>query len=185
MNQYYLMAQLPSLDCIGESSPCPITEERYNELCRRFLSKKALKALDNITLSPSRHYKPVGFKLIDEWNEGERRLRLALANARAEKMKKSFDEKSPVIPSQMAQAIKAAVETTDPMEAEKLLDRYRIGFLETLRPSDAFSEDAAIFYGIKLKLMMRVRQFDAEKGRESYRNIYNSIINNNRQEATQ
>ena len=34
-----------------------------------------------------------------------------------------------------------------PMEAEKLLNRYRLDFLETLRPMDSFSEDFVFYYG--------------------------------------
>lgn len=40
MSMYYLMAQLPSLDGIGENAPPPITEERFHELCHCFLGKK-------------------------------------------------------------------------------------------------------------------------------------------------
>ena len=38
MAEYYLMSQLPSLDGVGENTPLPITEERFSELCHRFLS---------------------------------------------------------------------------------------------------------------------------------------------------
>ena len=41
MAEYYFMSQLPSLDGIGEQVPLPITEERFLELCHRFLGKKA------------------------------------------------------------------------------------------------------------------------------------------------
>ena len=37
MAEYYLIAQLPSLDGVGENMPVPITEERFLELCCRFL----------------------------------------------------------------------------------------------------------------------------------------------------
>ncbi len=33
MNQYYLIAQLPSLEIAGETTALPITEERFYELC--------------------------------------------------------------------------------------------------------------------------------------------------------
>ena len=34
MNQYYLIAQLPSLETAGETTALPITEERFYELCK-------------------------------------------------------------------------------------------------------------------------------------------------------
>ena len=40
MSLYYLTAQLPSLDTVGAGSPLPITEERFVELCHRFLWTK-------------------------------------------------------------------------------------------------------------------------------------------------
>ena len=43
MAEYYLISQLPSLDGISEATPVPITEERFLELCSRYLSPKARK----------------------------------------------------------------------------------------------------------------------------------------------
>ena len=34
MNQYYLIAQLPSLEIASETTALPITEERFYELCK-------------------------------------------------------------------------------------------------------------------------------------------------------
>ena len=41
MAEYYLISQLPSLDGLSENVPMPITEERFFELCERFLNKKS------------------------------------------------------------------------------------------------------------------------------------------------
>mgnify|MGYP005612931661 CR=1 FL=1 len=41
MAEFYLVSQLPSLEGLSDNSPLPITEERFMELCSRFLSKKA------------------------------------------------------------------------------------------------------------------------------------------------
>ena len=40
MAAYYLISQLPALDGIGDNVPLPITEERFVELCGRFLKAK-------------------------------------------------------------------------------------------------------------------------------------------------
>ena len=37
---YYLMSQLPSLDGITEDKDMPITEDRFLELCSRYVSGK-------------------------------------------------------------------------------------------------------------------------------------------------
>ncbi len=183
MNQYYLIAQLPSLDCVNESTPLPITEERFNELCSRYAGKKIVNALNKLTLAPTRQKQASGNKLIDAWNEGERTLRLALATVRAEKMGKSFDAERKEFPEEMLQIARTAVEAEDPMSAEKYLTHFRLDFLETLRPMDAFSEEMLFYYGLKLKLIGRIRQFDESIGRNAYRNIYDSIIRGDNQEA--
>ena len=39
------------------------------------------------------------------------------------------------------------------------------------------------YYGLKLKLMARMRQFDAQAGREAYQSIYDSILRKDRLEV--
>ena len=82
-------------------------------------------------------------------------------------------------------AASAATEIENPMEAEKYLNSYRLEILEALRPMDSFSEDYVLYYGLKLKLLLRIRQFDAKLGETAYKNIYSSILNGGRLEAKQ
>lgn len=185
MAEYYLVSQLPSLDGIGDNVPLPITEERFTELCNSLLGKKAREELSKLTLAPSRTPEKSGSALVEAWNDGERNLRLVLAKLRAEKMNKQFDMGNKSLPVNLVQAARTAVDAATPMEAEKILNRYRLDFLETLRPMDTFSQDFVFYYGLKLKLIMRIRQFDTASGEAAYRNIYDSIINSDRSEVTQ
>ncbi len=183
MAEYYLISQLPSLDGIGENTPLPITEERFLELCYRFLRKKAQNEMKKLTLLPPRNCENSGSDLIEAWNESERNLRFALGKVRAEKMKKPFDAGNKDLPMEFIKVASAAIEMENPMEAEKYLNRYRLELLESLRPMDSFSEDFVFYYGLKLKLILRLRQFDADAGEVAYRNIYSSILNGDRLEA--
>ena len=176
MAEYYFIAQLPSLDCIDENAPLPITEERFLELAERFLGKKAWREVTCLTLAPAVSGEKSSSALVEAWNQGERKLRLALAVARASKRKKTFDVGDMILPLELIKIAKEAVEMSDPLEAEKYLGAYRLGFLEALRPADPFSEDFVFYYGLKLKLISRLKQFDAEVGSSAYRNIYSSII---------
>lgn len=185
MAEYYLVSQLPSLDGIGESAPIPITEQRFSELCARFLDKKTQSRLQALTLVPPLEGTPCGSPLIDAWNEGERRLRLALAAARAAKMGKPFDLRQELLPAEAVKTAAAAVELQSPLEAERFLLQYRLSFLETLRPMDTFSQDYLFYYGLKLKLVLRIRQFDAEAGETAYRKIYGSILSGDSLEAVE
>ena len=183
MAEYYLISQLPSLDGISEATPVPITEERFLDLCGRSLGEAAQKTLAKLTLSPSRDLEEMASPLLDAWMQGERDLRLALAKVRAEKLSKPFDMANKSLPAELLKVAATAVELESPMEAEKFLSDYRLGFLEFLRPTDPFCEDFVYYYGLKLKLLLRSRQFDTRLGEAEYRNIYNSIMNGDRLEA--
>lgn len=185
MAEYYLISQLPSLDGISENTPLPITKERFTELCKRFLGKRSQEAMKKLTLSPPKNSENSGSVLIDAWNESERNLRFALGKVRAEKMKKFFDTENRIFPVDYIKAANVATEMENPMEAEEYLNRYRLEILETLRPMDSFSEDYIFYYGLKLKLLLRIRQFDTNSGEKAYKNIYDSILNGDRLEAKQ
>ncbi len=185
MSQYYLMAQLPSLDAVGENTPLPITQERFFELCERLLSKKETAILSELTLSPKIDFTAAGNALVDKWCEGERQLRVALANVRASKMNKTVDIAVSDISMQQMIAARAAADMSDPMAAELFLNRYRLDFLEELRPADTFCVSAVYYYGLKLMLLSRIRKFDAESGEREYKKIYNSIVNGEKQETEQ
>ena len=88
-----------------------------------------------------------------------------------------------LLPQPLLQPARTATEAESPMEAERFLNRYRLDFLETLRPMDGFSEDYLFYYYLKLKLILRIRQFDAEKGEAAYRSIYRSLMDEGRSEV--
>jgi len=183
MAAYYLISQLPSLDGIGENTPIPITEERFMELCNRFLKAKEREKMQKLTISPSREPENTGAAFIDAWNESERTLRFALGKVRAEKWKLSFETENRNIPVKYIRAAGTAIEMENPMEAEGFLNRFRLDLLEELRPMDSFSDEYLYYYGLRLKLLLRMRQFDTETGEAVYKNIYRSIVNKDRSEA--
>ncbi len=185
MAEYYLISQLPSLDGINENTPIPITEKQFFELCSRFLCKNALAELSKLTLVPSKNHEKSSSALIEKWNEGERNLRLSLAKFRADKMNKHFDSETQSLPAELSQAARAAIEIESPMKAEQFLNRYRLEFLETLRPMDSFSEEFVFYYGLKLKLIERMRKFNSQSGETAYRTIYDSIMSEDKTEVIQ
>ncbi len=185
MAEYYLVSQLPSLDGISENTPLPITSERFGDLCQRFLGKKSYIESEKLTLVPPRNPEKSSSALIEKWNEGERNLRFALAKIRAEKMNKNFDIENKSFSPALLQAVRTAVDIESPLDAETFLNKYRLDFLETLRPADSFSEEFVFYYGLRLKLLERIRKFDSESGEIAYRNFYDSIINGDRSEVIQ
>lgn len=186
MAEYYLVSQLPSLDGLSENAPLPITEARFLQLCEQLLNKKACAELAKITLKPARDGEQVkSNKLIEQWNEAERTLRLALAKLRADKMGKTFECELQSFPVLIQQAARTAIEIESPMDAEKFLTRTRLDLLETLRPMDSFSQEYVYYYLLKIKLLERIKQFDTASGEQAYKNIYQSILHGEKPEVLQ
>ena len=185
MAEYYLISQLPSLDGLSDNVPVPITEERFYDVCSRILGKKAQDELSKISLVPPRMLEFSSSAILMSWNANEQNLRLALGKARAEKLGKQFDTGNRTFTADLMQTVRTAVEADSPLEAEKMLNRYRMDYLEAIRPMNAFSEDFVFYYCLKLKLILRMRQFDAETGKSAYRNIYDSIMNGEELEVRQ
>ncbi len=185
MAEYYLVSQLPSLDGLHDASPIPITEERFCRLCRENLGKRAMEEFDKITLLPSKNAEKSSSALIEAWNEGERNLRLALCRVRAEKQGFGDNTKGEPLSTAMLEVAKTASQMESPMEAEEYLGEYRMSFLESLRPMDTFCEDYVFYYGLKLKLILRMRKFDRAAGQAAYKEIYSSILNGEELEAEQ
>lgn len=177
MNQYYLISQLPSLDGVDETSPLPITESEFYELCSRFLRAAKITALRAISLVPEQNGNATGSAVIDAWNQREKQLRLALGTIRAEILKKSFGADTEAIPTPLLQIARTAVAMENPLVAEQYLHSCRLAYLDQLRPMDSFCEDALFHYCLKLKLLTRMRQFNKERGLASYHKIYDSILN--------
>lgn len=185
MAEYYLVSQLPSLDGIGENTPLPIDEQRFFELCGQHLGKKAKDEMEKLTIAPPDDYIKSDSALLEAWYEGERNLRLALGKVRAAKLNRAFATENKILPQEAVKAAGDAIGMDNPLEAEKMLFAYRLSLLESLRPMDTFSEDYLFYYGLKLKLIVRMRQFDAKTGEDAYREIYSSILNGDRMEAKQ
>ena len=175
-NQYYLLAQLPSFTVTDEKAALPITEEYFYDLCSRFLDAKSLNQLKNLSLEPPREKTPTGSALLDSWYDCERNLRLALDQIRALRMNKKFAVENESFPPEVIQAARTATGMDSPLAAEQFLNQYRLNLLNSIRPQDEFSIDAVYLYGLKLKLALRMKKFNAEKGMASYHKIYDSIL---------
>lgn len=183
MAEYYLIAQLPSLDAVSDAMPLPISEERFLELCSSFLNKKLWAELSSLSLTPPLEAKKSGVDLVESWNSAERSLRLALAMLRAEKLGKPFNAGNETFSDTVLSVVNSAMDIENPLEAENYLNSYRLGFLESLRPTDTFKSEFLFYYLLKLKLLSRMRCFNRELGKTAYKNIYNSILGGDRVEA--
>lgn len=175
-NQYYLMSCLPEFSVSGDRSALPVTYDYFYDLCSRFLGKKEMDILSKLSLEPSRESSKTGSAFVDNWNDRERSLRLALAQIRAVKMKKKFNIGNEALASDAVQAARTASGMDSPLEAERFLNQYRLSVIDDMRPQNGFSTDAVYSYALRLQLALRMKKFDAEKGMVSYKKIYDRIL---------
>lgn len=175
---YYLMAQLPG---IVPGVPLAITYERFKETASRFLSERDLVILRGLSLSPGRQEGGTGSALVDGWNRKERALRVTLERLRAERLGRAArntpeDEEIAGSFAGIRETATAAIGLANPLEAERVLDKFRAETVTALASGHYFDSDAVFGYGIALLLRERGDKFEAEAGRESYTSIYNRIL---------
>ena len=176
MAYYYLVSQLPNISGAEGKSALPLNEASFKELCCRFLSEEEKITLNGLSLVPPKELSSTGSVFLDTWYEKERNLRYALAQIRAQKMKKDASVLPPGVTADIVQAARTAVGMDSPLSAEQFLFDYRIRLLDELRPLDSFSVDSVYAYGIKLLLVERMKKFDVEIGKTSYHKIYDNIL---------
>lgn len=171
-----MVSQLPDISAAGEKSALPITEKYYRDLCSRFFDAKQNEILSRLSLEPPKFPEPTGSDFLDKWYGFERALRYALAQVRAQKMKKDAGAIPVSISADLLQAARTAVGMDSPLSAEQFLYEFRLSVLNELQPMDYFSSDYVLAYGIRLMLLERIRKFNKEKGTDSYHKIYDTIL---------
>lgn len=176
MAYYYLVSQLPNISTTEGKANLPLNGKSFIELAGRFISEDEKITLNGLSLVPPKELTSTGSVFLDTWYEKERNLRFALAQIRAQKMKKDSIPLPPGCTADIVNIARTAVGMDSPLSAEQFLFEYRIKLLDETRPMDNFSIDAVYAYGLKLMLVERMRKFDVENGKASYHEIYDNIL---------
>ena len=176
MAYYYLVSQLPNISTTEGKANLPLNGKSFIELAGRFISEDEKITLNGLSLVPPKELTSTGSVFLDTWYEKERNLRFALAQIRAQKMKKDSIPLPPGCTADIVNIARTAGGMDSPLSAEQFLFEYRIKLLDEIRPMDNFSIDAVYAYGLKLMLVERMRKFDVENGKASYHEIYDNIL---------
>ena len=176
MAYYYLVSQLPNISSGESKANLPMNTVQFREVAGRFIAPKEKAVLDELSLVPPMELGSTGSGFLDVWYEKERNLRCALAQIRAQKMKKDSFPLPAGCTADIISAARTAVGMDSPLSAEQFLYEYRLRLLDDLRPLDAFSIDAVYAYGLRLMLVERMRKFEVENGKTSYHEIYDTIL---------
>jgi hypothetical protein len=163
----------------------------FRDLAGSLMDKNDAALLDQLSLDPeppgipvvgpayAENALPSGCVFIDRWREWERTLRLNLAQARAQRIKREGGAplEPPGHPAEAAVvALNAAAVDESPLEAELFLDRARWNAIEELQGTDHFSRNTVYAYLLKLLLLERHSLFDTEAGFAEYKSLYASIL---------
>lgn len=115
--------------------------------------------------------KPIKSSLLAEWAYWEYSLRLALKNERlrAEGSGKSANQDEKLLPGMSSiidhsTAIESWKSISEPMEAEKFLDQYRIDFLRDLGTQYSFAIEELIAYMLELRIHNRYARLSLDEG---------------------
>ncbi len=178
MAYYYLVSQLPNISSGESKANLPMNTVQFREVAGRFITPKEKTVLEELSLVPPMELSSTESAFLDVWYEKERNLRCALAQIRAQKLKKDSFPLPAGCTADIISAARTAVGMDSPLSAEQFLYEYRLRLLDDLRPLDAFSIDAVYAYGLRLMLVERMRKFEVENGKTSYHEIYDTILSN-------
>lgn len=118
MAYYYLVSQLPNISSAESKTNLPLTSEEFRELACRFISEDEKVIVNALSLVPSKELNSTGSAFLDTWYEKERNLRLALAQIRAQKMKKESVQLPAGMTADIISAARTAVGMDSPLSAE-------------------------------------------------------------------
>lgn len=162
---YYLIASLPMLKAEGETN---LSYSAFLDMCRSAVSPSVYRALEDISNLSANG------PLIRQWREFYGKLTQELVYQRSLKLGK------PAVlpkdrPSEVVNAVAAALAAKNPLEAEKVLLRCEFDHLDSLVSLHNFDDYVLYGYAIKLKLLERQNSFDHEEGKKEFRSLFEDV----------
>ena len=176
-NYYYFIASLPHLN-YGDNPP--LSSDAFREQCKNFLSKHDADLTRYCCFDPklaAETVKTTGSAFIDYHLRRERILNMHLVKFRSARLKRPAPEEPPGDMPRAEALAKSAVEMDNPLDAELSMDRARWGILDEAAGVNLFGVNKIYAYLLKLQLLERKQRYNAVKGSEEYRKIYDSILN--------
>ncbi len=173
MSQYYYL--VPSLPAIKDGSKGPMSFDDFIRLCEGKVGAKDLSLLRSATLDSASVDSP-GF--LGSWARFKMMMDDELAIARAKRLDRSgYGHRVPgrVDPAVSA-AVKKAVSSPDPLEAEKTLLSCQLKWLEdNTGPGHRWDLTFLVGYALRLQLCDRISSLSEDEGRAEFGRILASI----------
>jgi len=163
---YYLVASLPMLDLDKETGLAYLD---FVALCKEQLSDRDFKLLEKSTLDydDSGEANPV----LSRWARFNRRFRNEMIRIRAKNQGRDSSDYIRgdlyVDPASM-EVVHRALKAENPLEAEKILDRFKWKKLSEFIKRDIFNVEALIVYGLQLQILQRYKEINSSQGKECF-----------------
>jgi len=160
--------------------PMPLGD--FLDRASRFLSPGDIEALRSAALYVPEDGAPppasASSDLLRRYYRWEAALRNELARLRAGRLQKQPERHvRPADPEWDAmRTAQAAFQAEDPLQGELVIERDRWAFIEALAVNRFFNMDFLMSYALLLQVLERRARFDADKGREGYRTVYQSVL---------
>lgn len=163
MAYYYLVASLVPLTLDSDVFHTP---EDFFESCKHLLSHHDREDLERVVNGkPETAHHP----FVQQWLRRENQLKNALVFARTARLSispKQFLREPEEIHRSCASVAAEILSKQNPLEKERTLDAYRWQFLDELAANDYFGMSSVFSFILKLKLVIRWKSLNEEKGRD-------------------
>lgn len=164
---YYFVASLPMLDYEGKP---PMSVEEFLRQCQQLLVQEDYGFMQKLLTEDEYEIKTHNYAL-RSWAQFNQNFRNEIAYFRAKRANKDPKEYLRGEHSgdtNLHDIIQQASKASDPLAAEKILDRTKWQFLDTLISGHYFDIEVLIVYGLKLKILERYQAVGSPRGNEIF-----------------
>jgi len=161
-NFYYLVSSLPTLDF---EKALPFSYGEFLDHCQRLIGEKDFQTLQQAT--PNYDKVAPAHSALEALAQFNRRFRNEIARTRAKKTDKNASEYirgDSYVDQISIDVINQAAKAENPLEAERILDRYKWAKFDEISSIHSFDLTFLITYALKIQLLERYQEINSEKG---------------------
>ncbi|MDD3374236.1 MAG: DUF2764 family protein [Candidatus Omnitrophica bacterium] len=171
---YYLISSLPMLDFDKEAN---LSYQEFFDLCKEQLSDSDFRILEKATLDyddPTQEN-----HVLNGWAKFNRRFRNEMIRIRAKNQSRDSSDYirgDRYVDASSIEVINRALKAENPLEAEKMLDRFKWKRLSEFIKRDIFHVEALIIYSLHLQILERYKTINSSQGKERFEEYKQSKV---------
>ena len=168
---YYLIASLPMLRF--DASP-PFSSEEFLETCGQSLTKGDLELVASVL---SKERVPSHHRFVSRWHTFRMQLLDALHEQRVARLGVTDDDQRHRSDrdAQVSEAVRSAMQSEHPLEAELILMRLQWDFASQLSQNRVFDIEVLLTYAIQLGILERKALFVPSEGNAEFKRLFSNL----------